>query len=790
MKKGYFKIALRNILHHRLISIITIIGLSTGLAGSMFIYLWVSDELSFDRFNVNSNRLYRVEQDQPYTNGFFHVSVTPSPAGPVWKEKIPEIENSCRITYPGNTLFRYNDKVFYEEKVMAADSTFFTMFSYKLTAGDRRKILRDPQSIVISDEMAKKYFGDEDAVGKSLQINNSDVFLVAGIMKKMPSNSSFDASFIVPYDYMKKIRWYADNWSTNAIETYVLLSKGSNPGIVKEKIGKIVKENNPETTNLFMLFPFLKMHLHSYWGFVRTPGGIVNVWILSSIALLVLIVACINFMNLSTARSTAREKETGLRKLNGAYRRDLVLQFFVESFMHAFTGLILAFGIVSALLGPFNLLTGKSFSNTDLFERSFILGMVLITFFTAILAGSYPAFALSSFKPIDTLKAGLTGGTRGRLFRKVSVVIQFAISIILILFTIVTYRQLKFMQNKSLGFDKENLIYVQMNANMKASYPLIKQEFLKDLSVMSVTASTNPPQNIGSSADNIWWEGKSPELHSLVNMAGIDFDYVETMGIKMKAGRPFSKDYSMDLPHDTTGTFLINEQLEKLMGIDNAVGKALKFGGTRGLIVGVMSDFNFQSLRTKVEPLALWIWPEESLNFIYFRVRPGNLHGTITGLGNTWNKVMPQYPFEYHFVDQEIDKMYRIEQRTGSLLKYFSILAILIACIGLFGLATYSVERRTRELGLRKALGASGGSIISLISDEFLRLLLIASAFSLPLSLIFLRRYLSSYGYHIRLDSWIFFTGIFLAFIVAGLAVSYQLYTAIRNNPARSLKYE
>jgi putative ABC transport system permease protein len=790
MKKFNVMIAVRNITRHRLISFITIFGLAIGLAGSMFIFLWVSDELNFDHFNKLGDRLYRVEEDQPYSKGLFHVNVTPWPSGPVWKEKIPEIENSCRMTNTGSMLFRRNDKVFYEDKVVAVDSAFFNMFTFPLVEGDPRTVLNNPQSIVISDEMAIKYFGTEDPMGKSIEVNNKEVFQVSGIMKKVPANSSIEGDFFIPFSYMKKSSWYSDSWSSNSIATYILAYKGANPDQISVKLNNVVKEHNPDGTTKFMLFPFLKIHLHAYWGFGHPPGGIVNIWIFSSIALLVLIIACINFMNLSTARSAARAKETGLRKLNGAYRSDLIFQFFGESMLHAFSGMVLAIVFVAALLGPFNLLTGKLFRESDLIAPVFIISTLIITIITSLLAGSYPAFVLSSFMPVNVLKTGMTGGTRGVWFRKITVVAQFMISIILILFTIVTYRQLKFMQGKSLGYDKENLIYLQMKGNMNDNYPVIKQEFLRNPSIVSVSACTNPPQSIGSNADNIWWEGKSPDEHSLVSMAGADFDYVESMGIKMKSGRSFSKAFSMDIPHDTSGTFLINEQLEKLMGTEDAVGKQLKFGTTRGQIVGVMKDFNYESLRSKVEPLAIWIWPDKYLNFIYFRLKPGNLHTTIASLEKTWGKLMPSYPFDYKFLDQEIDKMYRVEERTGSLLKYFSLLAILIACIGLFGLATYTVEQRRRELGLRKVLGASGRSIFRLISREFMLLLLIASLITVPFSIFMLQKYLSNFAFHVQLSLWTFVLALLLALIVTGLAISYQLVTAIRTNPAKSLKYE
>ncbi len=790
MKNFNITIALRNIVRHRLISFITIIGLSVGLAGSMFIFLWVSDELHFDHFNKLGDRLYRVEEDQPYSKGLFHVNVTPWPSGPVWKEQIPEIDNACRMTNAGSLLFRRNDKVFYEDKVMAVDSSFFKMFTFPLLAGDDRTALSAPQSVVISDEMALKYFGLEDPLGKSIEINNTEAFQVTGIMKKVPANSSIQADFLIPFSYMKKSSWYSDSWSNNSIATYILAGRGTEPGQINLKINKVVKEHNPETTTTFMLFPFLKIHLHAYWGFGHSPGAIVNIWIFSSIALLVLIIACINFMNLSTARSASRARETGLRKLNGAYRHDLIAQFFGESMLHAFTGMVLAIALVAALIGPFNFLTGKTFRESDLLTPAFILSTLIITIIASLLAGSYPAFVLSSFMPVKVLKSGMTGGIRGVWFRKITVVAQFIISIALLLFTIVTYRQLKFMQSKSLGYDKENLIYVQMKGAMRDNYTALKQELSGNPCVISVTACTNPPHQIGSNADNIWWDGKSPEEHSLVSMAGVDFDYVHAMGIKMKSGRDFSKTYATDIPHDTTGNFLINEQLEKLMGTDDAVGKQLKFGTTRSLIVGVMKDFNYESLRSKIEPLAVWIWPEKYLNFIYLRVKPGNLHEDLASIERTWQKVMPEYPFDYQFLDQEIDKMYRVEERTGSLLKDFSVLAILIACIGLFGLATYTIEQRRRELGLRKVLGASGVSVFKLISGEFMQLLFIASFISVPLSVFLLQKYLRNFAFHINLTAGIFVIALFITMLVTWLAIGYQLVTAIRTNPAKSLKYE
>ncbi len=790
METGFFKITLRGIIHNRLISFITIAGLAIGLAGSVFIGLWVSDELGFDSFNRFGERLYRVEEDQLYDNGVYHVQVTPWPAGPVWKDKIPEIENSCRAAFTGSLILRSELKVFNEEKVMAVDSSFLNMFTYPLVSGDKRTVLREPGSIVISVDMAKKYFGSLDVIGKSIEVNNSDVFQVTGIMKKMPSNSSFDADFLIPFDYMKKSRWYSESWSNNSISTYVLLARGSIQDTINRKITAVVRENSPGTKTKFVIFPFLKIHLHSSGGFGHSSGAMLNVWIFTFVALLMLFIACINFMNINTARSAFRAKETGLRKLNGAGRPALMFQFFGESLFYSFIALLLAMVLVLLFLNPFNSLTGKVFEISDIFRPVFIINVLVCTIITGLLAGTYPAIVLSSFKPVDVLKDGITGGSKGVIFRKITVIIQFSISIVLILFTIVTYLQLKFVLGRSLGFEKENLIYVQIRGDLAELYPVIKEEFLKNPSVASVTASTNPPHDIGSNADNIWWEGKSPEVKTLVSMAGIDFDYVETMGIGMKSGRSFSRSYSIDIPHDTIGTLLINEQLEKMMGTDNAVGKILKFGNTRGQIVGVMKDFNYQSLHSKVDPLALWIWPAKYLGFIYIRIKPGNLHESVSSLEKAWTRVVQKYPFDYYFLDQEIDKMYRIEQRTGSLLQYFSALSLMIACIGLFGLAMFTVEKRRREFGIRKVLGASLFSIFSLISNEFVPLLLIASGITLPLSYFFLKKYLSNWAYPVHPGIWIFVLTFIIVLLVAAVAICYQIITAINENPARSIKYE
>jgi putative ABC transport system permease protein len=789
MISNYLLISWRNITRYFSVSLMNVIGLSIGLACSMLIFLWVADELGFDRFHARADQIYRVEEDQPYSNGIFHVTVTPWPSGPVWKEKIPEIEQACRLTSAGGFLITRNDRSFYEEKVAAVDSTFFTIFSFELLSGDPETVLKEPGSIVISREMADKYFGDEDPLGKALLVNTKEVFKVTGIMENMPDNSSIDQDFLIPFDYMKKSEWYSDDWGSNSIFTYVMLRENTSPLPVNKKLTQIVREHDPQNDTEYLLAPLVRMHLYSYFGYGHKPGAILNVWIFSSIALLVLIIACINFMNLSTARSASRAKEIGLRKVNGAHRWNLVFQFYTESLLTTLISMIIAFLMVALLLGQFNLISGKEFAIPDLLTPLYIVGMLGITLFTGILAGTYPALVLSGFEPMKTLKGAFSMGSRGGVFRKITVTIQFALSIMLITGTIVIYRQLNHLQHQKLGYDKENLLYVPLRGDLKSAYPRIKEELLREPVIKSITASTHPPQNIGSNSAGASWEGKPPDLEILISMSSVDFDYVETMGIKMKSGRSFSKSYAVDIPHDSLASFLINEQMEKIMNMENVVGTQLHFGAV-GPVVGVMEDFNFQSLHNKIEPLAISTWGSNYLNYMYIRINPGNLTTTMKRVEQAWNRIMPSYPFDYHFVDDDFDKTYRTEERIGTLMNYFAVLAVLIASIGLFGLATYTVEQKTREVGIRKALGAPSFTIFGLFTGEFLKLLLIAVLVSVPLAWYLFSRFLQNYSYHTRLNAWIFIVSAFITLFVALMAISYQTIRAIRTNPADILKYE
>jgi ABC-type antimicrobial peptide transport system permease subunit len=790
MIKNFIISAFRNISRQKLFSFINIFGLAVGLMAVIFIFLWVRDELGFDRFHANASRIYRVEENQFYANGSYHVNVTPWVSGPVWQERIPEIEKACRIVNTGSILVRYNDKVFYEDEIISADSTFFGIFSFELLTGNHDDVLKGPGKIVISEEIANKYFGSENPVGKVLTINNADVFDVTGVFKKTPSNSSLRMSMVIDFDYMKKSNWYSEDWGSNSIFTYVMLKNGVNTDTVNKKLTRVVKEFNPQTTTEYLLAPLTGIHLYSWFGFTQQQRGIQSVYIFSVVAFFLLIIACINFMNLTTAYSANRSREIGLRKVTGAHRKELIFQFLSESMVLTLVSVVIALILVILLIPQFNSLSGKEIGRTDLLNPFFIAGILAITLVTGILSGTYPSIVLSSFKPVKILRGDLGLKDKKGLFRKTTVIIQFSLTIILITGTVVIYKQMMYMQNIRLGYNKENLLYIPIRGEIRNSYNAIKEEFRRNPLVENVTASSHPPHSIGSNSGSASWEGKDPELETLISFSGTDYDYVKTLGIEMKSGREFSPEFGTDATKDTIGSFLINEQMEKLMGGENIVGKQLRFLGITGPVIGVMRDYHFQSARNIIEPLAIIMAPPSYLNFIIVKIKPGNIKESMKGIEKSWDAVMPGFPFDYRFVDQDFEQMYKTEERMAILMQYFAIISIIIACVGLFGLAGFTTLRKTKEIGIRKVMGASVLSIIILFSRETIRLMLISALIACPVSWYILHSWLQDFDYKTNLDFWIFAGAGLLALMIALISISYQAIRAASVNPAEILKYE
>jgi len=795
MLKNFFKIVFRNISRQAGFTLINVTGLAVGLAASLLILMWVLDELSFERFNEKAEQIFMVHQDQFYTGQRFRVPVTPHPCAPVWKERIPEIKEATRIVFLPKLLLRIEDKVFYETSIKAADSGILKIFTLPLLEGNANTALKDPHSIILTEKLSKKYFGDKSPIGKTILIENKYVFTISAVMKDIPKNSDFgDSRFaidaIVPYPFLQEIGMTDDSWGSNSIFTYLLLEKKANIKAVNKKLTDIVTEHQPESTTKFFVSPWLDFHLHTQFGFKEGKGAIVNILIFNAIAIFILIIACINFINLSIAKAASRAKEIGIKKVAGANQSNLVFQFMIESVFMVMVALVFALVLVGLSLGVFNSISGKSFTMADISQLKFVVGFIVTGLVTGILAGIYPAFYMSSLKPVVVLKGETVSGKRSIRLRQVLVVVQFTLSIFIALGAIYMYLQLRYMQTKELGFDKENLICIPMAENMQKKYNPLKKEFLKESTVIGVSASRHNPTMIGSNGGGASWKGKDPKQEVLIGQNVVDYDYLSTMKMSLVAGRDFSRDYPGDLARDTTGNFLVNEEVAKLMGGGDVVGKEFNFMGLQGTIVGVMKNFNYQGAQQPIEPMAFALADSLYIDLILVRLAPGNLPATLKNVEKIWSRVVPDYPFEYTFIDKDYEELYRVEMRMGLLLKYFTIVAIIIACLGLYGLSAYAASRKTREIGVRKVLGAGAFSVIYSISREFLILVIISIAIAFPLGWFAVGKMLQQFAYRIDMSILVFGAIGLCSLTIAIVTVSFQAFKAASVNPAVALKTE
>jgi len=790
MIRNYFRVALRNIARHKVFTFLNVAGLAIGMAASLLILLWVQDELSYDRFNKKGEHIYRVEEDQFYSGARYHVTVTPQPSGPVWKEKIPEIVEQARINRLPRILFRNEDKVFFESTIVASDSGLFNMFTLPLLRGDPQTALSAPYSIVLSEKLANKYFGDANPLGMTLTLENRYQFMVTGVMKEIPGNSIFTFEGVIPFSFLREIGAVSNSWGSNSILTFVELAEGSDIESVNKKLTDVVLEYHPTTTTKFCVFPFLEIHLHAQFGFNETRGPVTVIYIFSLIALFVMLIACINFINLSTAKASSRSKEIGIRKVVGADRKTMIVQFMSESLILVALSMLLALLMVGLSLQLFNNVSGKEFVLTDLLQGKFIVSFIIIGILTGFLSGIYPAFYLSSVKPVWTLKGdGLPGKGNGTL-RRVLVVIQFSLSVIIAVAAVFMYMQLRFLQTKDLGFDKENLIAIPMSDEMKGKYYSLKNEFLKEPLIQGVTAGLHNPVMMGSNSGGADWDGRDPEKHVLIGTNGVDYDYLETMKMELVSGRDFSRDYTSDLARDTTGNFLINEEVVKLMDIGDPVGQNFRFMGIRGTIVGVLKNFHFKGADQAIEPMAFALADTSFLRTILVRLTPGKTKESLASVENTWNEIIPEYPLEYTFVDQDYANLFRTEMRLADLLKYFTILALIIASLGLYGLSSYSTERRTNEIGIRKVMGADSLIVMRTMAKEYLVLVMISLIIALPAGWVIVDKLLQQFAYRIDMNILVVAGIAAGTVIIAMLTVGYQAYRAACINPAEALKIE
>lgn len=779
MIRNYFKIAWRNLRRNKVFSFINIAGLGIGLACSIIILLWVTDERSYDRFHAQADNLYRVVENQHYENDEkFPVASTPGPLGPALQANFPQIVNIARWVFTGATL-QYKDKLFFEQNFICTDPSFFSMFSFPLIKGDPKTIFKELNSIVLTEKMAKKYFGEEDPLNKviRLKIFSEENFIVTGVLADIPRQSHLNfLEFFIPYHYADKNFPWVTTMDNNSIYTYVQLKEGTSLPALNNQIKNFLRKHNQQKATDLYLQPVTAIHLHS--NFTADIGGhssMQYIYIFSIVAILVILIACINFMNLSTARYERRAREVGVRKVIGASKKNLIYQFLGESLFMSVLALLFAIGLILLFIPTFNTLSGKELSLTWL-KSSQVFGILGIVVVTGLLAGIYPALFLSSFQPVKVLKGIFRQRSNDISFRKVLVITQFVISVALIVSTLIIGEQLNYIRNKKLGYNKENIINIPASQN----YENLKNELEQQPGIASVTMTNNPITNISSSSQDWKWEGKDPSKKILIHELAVDYDFTKTFQMKMLQGRSFSKDFGSD-----SLSYIINEEALRLMKLKDPVGKKL----SDGTIIGVVEDFNFKSIRTRIEPLILrcrpqWCW------IVFVKLNPGHIQNTLVDVEKTWKSFNPQGAYQYNFLDQQFDQLYSSENRTGILFRWFAALAIFISCLGLFGLSAYTAEKRTKEIGVRKVLGASVSSITALLSIDFLKLVFISFVIAFPLAWWVMYKWLEDFAYRVHIGWRVFVIAGMAVLLIAVLTVSFQAIKAAIANPVKSLRTE
>ena len=787
MLRNYFKIAFRNIVRHKAFAAINIAGLAIGMACSIFILLWVQNELSYDKFHKHADHIYRLSAGGERNSG---------PMVPELKAKIPAIKNFVRLLFvqPTTTVFSTGTRRFEEKAVFYADSTLLQVFSFPLLNGNAETALIRPDAVLITEDMAKKYFGNEDAIGKILKRDNKDNVVVTGVLKNIPANSHLQFDFIMPMSAIAHSDWrLRDNiWDSYDFYDYIQLNENfkTTPAAlagISRQVNEIFREHIKENPPTMSLQALADIHLRSdYQSNLPGQGNIQYVNIFFVVALFILAVACINFMNLATARSARRAKEVGLRKVVGAGRMQLIGQFLGESLFISFIALVIAVGIVYLLLPVFSNLAGKELS-IQLLDSKLIALLLGIALFTGLISGSYPALFLSSFKPVKVLKGNMRMMGGNLYFRNALVVVQFVVSIVLLAGTVVVYRQLNYIRNRDLGYNKSNLLYMPMTGEMGDKQRALKAELKANPLTANFTTISEPISNLNSGTWGLEWDGSTVEDKKIgFSKVWVNDNFFNVTQMKMASGRALSTTEFAD-----SGNYVINERAARIMGMTptTAIGKSLTFNGTKGIIVGVVKDFNFKSAQTTIEPIILAFnkWNE---GIVLLRTQPGKAEATIQALEKINKQLNPSFPFSYGFVDQDINNLYKGEQQMGSLFNVFAIIAIFISCMGLYGLSAFMAEQRTKEIGVRKVLGASVFNLVYLLSTGFTKLILIAIAIAIPITWFATNKWLSSFAYRINVGWAVFLIASLGALAIAWITVSYESIKAAIVNPVKSLRAE
>jgi putative ABC transport system permease protein len=789
MLHTYIKLAYRSIVKDKAYSFINITGLAVGLASSILIFLWVQNELSYDKFHENAGQIYRVSCNIGESKSA--ANSAGMPAG--LKSEMPVLKNTVRL-YPGfpSVLFETGNKRFEEKRVFYADPSFMDVFSFPLEKGDRATALNQVDGALITQDMATKYFGSEDPIGKVIRKDNKDNIIVTGVLKNIPANSDLQFDFILTMASIAKTNNDLKNniWDNFGFYDYVQLDKGFNPSAsnlskLERQIDRVFQKHSPGTKASFQLQPLTKIHLApERLGDLPGHGNAQYVNTFLIIAILILVVACINFMNLATARSARRAKEIGLRKVAGAVRSQLIIQFLSESVFISFLSLLLALGIVGLFLPVFNELASRQLA-INVLDAKLWLSLFGIALITGLISGSYPALFLSGFNPVKVLKGNMKSMGGNLLFRNALVVTQFMVSIVLLVGTVVIYRQLKFIKDRNPGFEKANLLYMPMTGDMWGKQEALKAELKANPLTSDATIITDLPTNLGGWTLDVKWDGKDPQSQISIPVMAVNEDFIHTFRMQLASGRSFSRSFKTD-----SNNYIINEKMAQTMGLTagTAIGKSLTAWGNKGAIVGVVRDFNFKPIQQSIEPLVM---PFNKIGgYTVVRTMPGKTNATIKALSNISHDLNPEYPFKFDFLDQDLANLYKGEQQMGNIFNLFAGLGIFISCLGLYGLSAFMAEQRTKEIGVRKVLGASLLNLVYLLSTGITRLILIAIVIAVPLSWYAVNTWLAGFAYHINVSWMIFFAASLSALGIAWLTVSYESVKAAVVNPIKSLKTE
>jgi len=802
---NYLKIALRNLLKHKGYSTINIFGLTLGMACCVLIMLYVQDELSYDRYHANAERIYRVSRQWTNQDGriSLHLGHIAPPFGPLLKSDFPaSVLEVTRFLRPGTPLVSYGDHHFQESRFFFADSTVFSIFSWELISGDPMTALAEPNSVIISESTSKKYFGGEDAVGKVLRYNQQEDLKVTGVMRDIPENSHFQADFLcsfISFENAVGAQNLERNWGSNNFATYILTPETFDPAafmaqlpaFIDKHMGLAPNGNRPSTGTQLNLWPLSSIHLTSHLDSEVEPNSDVTyIYVYSAVALFVLLIACFNFMNLSTAHASRRAKEVGIRKVLGAYRLLLIRQFLGESILISFIALMVALGGVHLLLPWFNAFVAKSLALNYAGNWPGLLALASIAVIVGMAAGVYPAFFLSAFQPASVLKGETARGRAGLKFRSILVVTQFAISIALIVSMGIVYDQLEFMRKKNLGFDKEMIVYLPANSRIREQFAGLRDQLLSQPGITDVTISSRVPSGrlLDSQGGTAEVGGDMRQITSRIADIHVDHNFMKVYRVPFAAGR----DFDINLASDSTEAFILNEVSIAAIGWSSAeesIGKRFQYGGRTGKIIGVVRDFHFESLHQKIAPIVFLINPGR-FNAVSVRIAAGHAENVLDILKDRWQLLRPNYPFIPQFVDEQFNRQYESEERLGLVFGIFSGLAVVIACLGLLGLASFVAERRTKEIGVRKVLGASIANIVFQLTKQFTLLVLVANLVAWPLAYFVMTSWLDGFAYRTNIGLFTFLFAGALAILVAFLTISYQAIRAAMANPVKSLRYE